>query len=156
MIVRAHQVAASNLDAFWGDWEENAVDFGTQGWYTRRHRAFKKCLILLDFCEQGGNPSLSASHEQCAEIQSNQAFLDPPVSARCRRFELSNGPNSSPSCATLTGAMSQGWPSSYRGYAPSRPDHRQSGLDRRQANQAANDRGHDDAAKHSPPAKFAS
>jgi hypothetical protein len=49
----------------------------------------------------GSNPSLSASHEQCAEIESNQAFLDPPVSARCRRFKLSNGPNSSPSCATL-------------------------------------------------------
>jgi hypothetical protein len=37
------------------------LDFGAQDWYTRRHRACKKCLILLSFCDRRGNPSLSAT-----------------------------------------------------------------------------------------------
>jgi hypothetical protein len=41
--------------------DRNPVDFGAQDWYTRPHRACKKCLILLGFCESCGNPSRSAS-----------------------------------------------------------------------------------------------
>jgi hypothetical protein len=41
----------------------NAVDFGTQDWYTRPRRACKKCLILLGLCDRRGNPSLSANRK---------------------------------------------------------------------------------------------
>ena len=40
--------------------DRNPVDFGAQDWYTRPHRACKKCLILLGFCESCGNPTPSA------------------------------------------------------------------------------------------------
>ena len=41
--------------------EGELIDFRAQDWYTRRHRARNKCLILLDLAGCLGNPSLSAS-----------------------------------------------------------------------------------------------
>lgn len=40
--------------------EGELIDFRAQDWYTRRHRARNKCLILLDLDGCLGNPSLSA------------------------------------------------------------------------------------------------
>jgi hypothetical protein len=56
--------------------EENFVDFGTQD-YTRRHRAYKKCLILLGFCEWRGNPSLSNLHWNRSLFDAS--YLEPPL-----------------------------------------------------------------------------
>jgi len=48
------------------------LDFGAQDWYTRPHRACKKCLILLAFCDRRGSPSLRA--KSCQERMNLQGI----------------------------------------------------------------------------------
>ncbi|MEH2511237.1 hypothetical protein V1291_002591 [Nitrobacteraceae bacterium AZCC 1564] len=47
------------------------VDFGTQKWYTKRHRDCNKLLILLKLSRERANPSLSA---KASQIPINRAF----------------------------------------------------------------------------------